>query len=139
MPDVVNLPAAVPTAADPASVLAEHMRQYPTAEGWAINDHLRLFPPRDGWGAAAVLRWRVGEAVQQSNEPDRQARMREVAPQYRHTDQQWCRPAVAPGTVLTPLMSWWGLLYALSMVARYEPDTWVRSTRARLQCRSSVS
>ncbi len=22
-------------------------------------------------------------------------------------------------------MTWWGLLYALSMVARYEPDAWV--------------
>ncbi len=51
--------------------------------------------------------------------------MREVAPQYRHSDQQWCRPAVAPATLLSPLMTWWALLYALSMLARYEPATWV--------------
>jgi hypothetical protein len=122
---VVNLPADVAIATDPGSLLAEHMQHYPAAAGWAVDDHLRLLPPRDGWAATAVLRWRVAEAVQSPNEADRQARMREVAPPYRQSDQQWCRPAVTRGTVLTPLMSWWALLYALSMVARYEPATWV--------------
>jgi hypothetical protein len=121
---VVNLPAAIATAEDTASALRDHLLGYPTVAGWALPDPLRLFPPSDGWGAATVLRWRVSEDVQSPNEPDRQARMREVAPQYRHSDQQWCRPAVAPGTLLSPLMTWWGLLYALSMVARYEPAEW---------------
>jgi hypothetical protein len=49
--------------------------------------------------------------------------MTEVAPPYLHSDPQWCRPVVAPG----PAMTWWALLYALSMVARCEPDTWVAS------------
>lgn len=122
---VVNLPAEIATATDPATVLGEHLRQYPSAGGWALPEYLRRFPPMDRWGATAVLRWRVSEDVQSSNETDRQSRMREVAPQYRHSDQQWCRPAVASGTVLSPLMTWWALLYALSMVARYEPDAWV--------------
>lgn len=98
---VVNLPAAIATAEDTASALRDHLLGYPTVAGWALPDPLRLFPPSDGWGAATVLRWRVSEDVQSPNEPDRQARMREVAPQYRHSDQQWCRPAVAPGTLLS--------------------------------------
>lgn len=122
---VVNFPADLGAATDPAAAVGEHLRHYPSAAGWAVPEPLRLFPPADGWGAAAVLRWRVSDDVQSPNEPDRQARMIEVAPRYRHFDQQWCRPAVALGTVLSPLMTWWALLYALSMVARYEPDAWV--------------
>jgi len=34
------------------------------------------------------------------------------------------RPAVA-GSTLNSLMTWWALLYGLSMVARYEPGAWV--------------
>ncbi len=73
-----------------------------------------------------MLRWQVTDQVQ-SNESDRQARMKVVAPQYRFSDRQWCRPAVARGTLLSPLMTWWAVLYALSMVARYEPAAWVDS------------
>ncbi len=71
------------------------------------------------------MRWQVAEDVQSPNEPDRQARIREVAPPHLQADSQWCRPAVAPATLLNPLMTWWALLYALSMIARYEPDAWV--------------
>lgn len=122
---VVNFPGDLGAATDPAAAVGEHLLRYPSAAGWAVPEHLRLFPPADNWGSAAVLRWQVAEDIQSPNEPDRQARMMEVAPQYRHSDRQWCRPAVAPGKVLSPLMTWWGLLYALSMVARYEPDAWV--------------
>lgn len=37
---------------------------------------------------------------------------------------RWMRPGVA-GTELTPLMTWWMLLYGVSMLARYQPDGWV--------------
>lgn len=122
---VVNFPADLDAATDPAAAVGAHLLHYPSAAGWTVPEPLRRFPPADGRGAAAVLRWRVSEDVQSPNEPDRQARMIKVAPQYRHSNQQWCRPAVAPGTLLSPLMTWWALLYALSMVARYEPDAWV--------------
>lgn len=122
---VLNLPADTGRGGDPVSVLGEHLRHYPSAAGWALPENPRFFPSEGGWGTGAVIRWRVSDGIQSPNEPDRQDRMREVAPQYRHSDQQWCRPAVADGTVLSPLMTWWALLYALSMVARYEPDAWV--------------
>jgi len=122
---VVNLPAAVVGAEDPTSVINEHLLHYPSAAGWELPEPLQRIPPVDNWGATAVIRWRVPDEVQSPNEPERQARIREVAPQYRTADQQWCRPAVASGTVLSPLMTWWAVLYALSMVARYEPDMWI--------------
>lgn len=42
------------------------------------------------------------------------------------TGERWMRPAVA-GSALNSLMSWWALLFGLSMVARYEPGAWVRA------------
>ncbi len=124
---VVNLPADIAAAEDTAAVLTEHLQHYPSAAGWALPEHPRLSPPREGWGATAVLRWRVSSEVQSPNEPDRQARMLEVAPQYRYSDRQWCRPAVAAGILVSPLMTWWALLYALSILARYEPAEWMGS------------
>ncbi len=123
--EVINLPAEIASADDPAAALAEHLSHYPSTANWAPPDQLRIWPRPRGWGAGTILRWQVPDDVQAPNEPERQARIREVAPPYRHADRQWCRPAVAPGTLLSPLMTWWAVLYALSMVARYEPDLWV--------------
>jgi len=47
-----------------------------------------------------------------------------VAPVDPVTGERWMRPAVA-GSTLNSLMTWWALLYGLSMVARYEPGAWV--------------
>jgi hypothetical protein len=38
--------------------------------------------------------------------------------------QRWLRPKVA-GAVMNDLMMWWVVLFALSMLARYEPAGWV--------------
>lgn len=48
-----------------------------------------------------------------------------VAPQYRIAGRRWIRPAIAGGDSPTPLMTWWLVLYALSMFARYYPREWV--------------
>jgi hypothetical protein len=50
----------------------------------------------------------------------------EIAPVYRFQWERWIRPAVGSKRAsLSPLMTWWALLYALSMFARYEPASWV--------------
>ncbi len=41
-------------------------------------------------------------------------------------EARWLRPAVG-GVALSPLLSWWTLLFGLSMLARYEPDAWISS------------
>jgi len=38
-------------------------------------------------------------------------------------EPRWLRPAVG-GVALSPLLTWWTLLFALSMLARYEPGGW---------------
>jgi hypothetical protein len=49
-----------------------------------------------------------------------------VAPVDVYTGQRWLRPLVG-GTALSALMTWWALLHALSMLARYEPAAWARA------------
>lgn len=57
------------------------------------------------------------------------ARIDEIAPQYggvyRGMDVRLLRPTVPSGDYLSPLMLWWVLLFGLSTIARYDPETWV--------------
>lgn len=57
-----------------------------------------------------------------------------VAPEYRISHRRWLRPAIAGAEGPDPTMTWWALLYALSMYARYHPKEWV----AALDIDSSV-
>ncbi len=48
-----------------------------------------------------------------------------IAPEYRWVGRRWLRPAltgVEPPP--SPLMTWWALLFGLSMLARYHPAEW---------------
>ncbi|MEW1778153.1 hypothetical protein [Streptomyces sp. NPDC086777] len=47
------------------------------------------------------------------------------APAYRFSADRFVRPSFEPTkTPLTPLMSWWLILYSFSMPARYQPRKW---------------
>ncbi len=48
-----------------------------------------------------------------------------VASEYRWNGRRWLRPLLADEMPPTPLMTWWALLYGLSMLARYHPARWV--------------
>ncbi len=49
-------------------------------------------------------------------------------PQYRYRGWRWLRPSLAAGQVPpSPLMTWWVLLFGLSMVARYHPVPWTQA------------
>ena len=48
----------------------------------------------------------------------------EVAPLDLRSNLRWLRPALADGSLPSPLLTWWALLFALSMLARYEPAGW---------------
>jgi hypothetical protein len=44
---------------------------------------------------------------------------------YRSDDERWALPAVGQATKsLHPLLAWWTVLFTLSMLARYQPETW---------------
>jgi len=49
-----------------------------------------------------------------------------LAPLDLFTEQRWLRPLLGGDTALSYLMTWWALLHALSMLARYERAAWAR-------------
>lgn len=52
----------------------------------------------------------------------------QVAPEYRVADRRWLRPALdGTTTPPSPLMTWWLILFSLSILARYHPLAWVRA------------
>lgn len=75
---------------------------------------LRCWPWADPVDPAAVQRllWEFGES--------------RTLP-YLGDDDRWVFPRLGGGEIpLHPLLAWWALLFALSMVARYEPASWTR-------------
>jgi hypothetical protein len=98
---------------DPAGDVGTELARYPAAAGAKIVSSSR---------SRAVLAW-------PTDSPDYfgwRRTLERVAPPDPLTGTRWLRPAVAGGD-LNALMTWWALLYGLSMVARYEPGAWVRA------------
>ncbi len=50
-----------------------------------------------------------------------------AAPVDAVTGEHWLRPELSDGSSPSELVTWWALLYALSMLARYEPAAWFRT------------
>jgi hypothetical protein len=103
--------------------LPDHLRQhFPTARD------VNLFQPQGlprpitehtQFGPGVHVRWPSDE---QSIQGLLHA-LQDVAPDGVAFEPRWLRPAVG-GVALSPLLSWWALLFALSMLARYEPAGW---------------
>ena len=77
-------------------------------------------------------RWRVELAWPCQNRdqlPDSEEFFKEIAPIYRYNENYYLRPSVEGGDALPPsaLMTWWMILYALSMYSRYRPREWVKT------------
>lgn len=53
--------------------------------------------------------------------------LEEVAPLDCYTGEYWLRPELSDNSSPSELITWWALLYALSMLARYEPAAWFRA------------
>lgn len=98
--------------------IGEFLGRYPALAGW------RTATPAGtavGWpehNQALELQWELTDADRRSGHivGDRLTR-------YRH--HQMAFPTVAgEAAALHPLMAWWGVLYALSMLTRYQPAEW---------------
>jgi hypothetical protein len=48
-----------------------------------------------------------------------------IAPDYRGRGARLLFPRAGGRDALSPLMLWWALLFGLSTIARYDPETWV--------------
>jgi hypothetical protein len=102
----------------------------PTAAGWqspalfvVTDDHkeygdvgTRVLTDR-----RPILQWPLAQGEPPEDQFDR------IAPEYRFADARWLWPSLHPTetVLLTPLMTWWVLLFGFSMQARYEPAVWV--------------
>jgi hypothetical protein len=108
--------------------LREALEQYPSAQGWDLPEgdrpSDRLIGGRISEGWKVWLVWRAnGTSID-----DRLAKLAEVAPAYRRRGHHWLRPSVgAQKDYLKPLITWWLLLFGLSILARYEPAVWVEA------------
>jgi hypothetical protein len=50
-----------------------------------------------------------------------------VAPTDPLTGDNWLRPELSDCSAPSDLVVWWAFFYALSMLARYQPDAWSRA------------
>jgi hypothetical protein len=114
--------------------LAEH---YPTAAGARLyrtagSDRVR--PHHTRYGSGFLFRWQANspDAGGQASALSRVAPVDDIpVPEILDTltpspafEPRWLRPGVG-GVALSPLLTWWALLFGLSMLARYEPASWV--------------
>ncbi len=98
---------------------------FPTAEGWQYYrpQGLRLVD-LGYYGTEVTIYW----PAQQATPGARELAFREHAFEHRVSGTWWVRPDLnEAGDFLWPLMTWWALLYGLSMLARYHPAEWTRA------------
>jgi hypothetical protein len=104
----------------PAAVRRQ-LTHYPAAADVHLDQpqRLPLLTAQTSAGPGVRLYWAAGtpDVAGQRRTLDR------VAPVDAVTGQRWMRPSVGGGAV-SELMTWWALLFGLSMLARYEPDGW---------------
>jgi hypothetical protein len=120
------LVAGLPASAN-AKELYEELGRYPAVGGAGIRTDPHLGPVGT---AAEVMRGlspygqectRIMWLGPRSEHP----RFEDVAPDYRGSGVRVLVPCIAGRDYLAPIMLWWVLLFALSSIARYDPEMWV--------------
>ena len=114
----------------PQSVIDE-LAHYPSGEGGtpqslATDEGPKLvleYTPRAFGGLAPRVTWHAADATVAA----RTTRLEEIAPLYQGTPNRALIPRLSDGAWLRPISLWWLVLFGLSNLARYEPDTWVRA------------
>lgn len=91
------------------------LRHYPTLAGSRpLGEEIWLKRRADFRDRSDVRFWPYGTFPAVPDEP------------YRDDDDRWVFPPFDDsGKTLHPLLAWWALLFALSMLARYEPASWI--------------
>lgn len=111
---------------DDREKLKEFLDRYPSLRGWC-------FPMPEG----NPLGWHSGQKYSalslywkypRPGDPEWGRTPSSLkACQYRESEDWWVFPAVGGMTEsIHPLLAWWAVLFALSMMARYEPNNWAR-------------
>jgi hypothetical protein len=117
----IELPPTIMTVAvEQRPSLADFLDRYPALQGWR---RLTLTGSEVGWqerGNPLRLQWELTELEARSEHVvgDRLARYRGHRLVFPAAEGQ--------GAPLHPLMVWWAVLYALSMLTRYQPAEWTK-------------
>lgn len=115
-----NLPAAFgPTPRE--QDIVEFLKSYPS-----LAKHR---PAQDGYVACYIDptggKVSVPRAWEWPRDKDVNKLYRSLTQAYRSEDDRWVFPALGgESRPLDPLLMWWAVLYALSMLARYDPANW---------------
>jgi len=123
---VHGFPESFGTAPDRIEYLKEYLQNFPTAAGWEPTLGNQLASYHDSqFGWVARLRWRLPEST--GNAGLRfEYLLTKIAPRDADHARGWLRPSVCHnGQIVSPLMTWWALLFGLSNLARYHPESWV--------------
>jgi YaaC-like protein len=101
--------------------IAEVLEACPGAEGFRLTEPPLLVDRGDfGWSTRVL--WKADG----TSSRDRRRKLDDIAPEHRFTDGRWLVPRVGKGAdALSPFMLWWALLFALSNLARYDPNVWM--------------
>jgi len=126
VPDVVK-------EAGTSGALKDFLAHYPAAGSWALPSESLGIDPADMWSPGSIhpqlnvlaLLWPPGSSKYAddalSGIPARIG--------SRYLGDAYLFPALGDNAQpLHPLLAWWAVLYALSMVARYEPVAWTEMT-----------
>jgi hypothetical protein len=125
---VHGLPARLSAAADPRRAVHDFLAGYPSLAG-SSQSRLAdgIFPDDPQTGSGKVMRcwpWTGPVGPRPAADLLEDFEDRCTLP-YLGDDDRWVFAALGGGqTALHPLLAWWALLFALSMLARYEPASW---------------
>ena len=129
---VEGVPTSVKESGDPGA-LKEFLLHYPAAGSWVLPSDVTHTDPTEMWLPGhiheslnvLVLLWPTDPSA--TKHPVLTGIPARVGARY--FNESYLFPALGDNTQpLHPLLAWWAVLYALSMVARYEPRAWTSMT-----------
>lgn len=106
--------------------LLQYLGDYPTAAGaymWhtlGMREDVLVTQPSPA-GLLPVFCW----PDVPTNVHLRAQQLNAIAPDYRRLGTRLLLPRAGGKDALSPLMLWWVLLFALSSIARYDPELWI--------------
>ena len=124
-----GLPIQLSSAVDPWRAVQQFLDAYPSLMGSApspLCSDAAILEYTNAPTMKAIRSWLWPGSIDpsESASASREFVNSRTVP-YLGEDDRWIFPALGGSTTpLHPLLAWWALLYALSMLARYEPDSW---------------